>query len=106
MSDKRGYHDIGGQPAGPVDPSHHEELPWQKLMVALSNVLGTRGRGLVSVHEGRRAREELGADVYNRLAYFERSAQVTANLLVEKGLLTHEEIDARIAELREKAGEG
>lgn len=104
MSEKRGYHDVGGLPAGPVDPSHHEERPWQKLMVALSNVLGTRGRGLVSVHEGRRAREELGADVYNRLEYFERSAQVTANLLVEKGLLTHEEIENRIAELRDKAG--
>lgn len=102
MSKHRGYHDVGGQPAGPVDPSHEEELPWHMLSVALSNAIGSQGRGLVSVHEGRRAREELGEEVYNRLGYFERAIQVTANMLVEKGILTREEIERRIAELRTK----
>lgn len=100
MSAERGYHDIGGLPGGPIDPSHKEEERWHKELVALTNVLGNRGRKIASVHEGRRAREEMGEELYNRLEYFERSAQVTANLLVEKGILTREEIEQRISEIR------
>lgn len=100
MSAPRGYHDIGGLPGGPIDPSHGGEQPWEKLSVALSNVLGLQGRGLISVHEVRRAREELGADLYDRLGYFEKGAQVTANLLVEKGILTREEIEERMRRIR------
>lgn len=100
MTQKPGFHDIGGKSAGPVDPSHREELPWEKLTVALSNVLGAQGHKIAIVHEARRAREELPEEDYNRLAYFERAAQVTANLLVEKDVLTHDEIAQRMQEIR------
>lgn len=102
MSAKRGYHDIGGLHGGPIDPSHREEERWHKQLVALSNVLGNQGRKVASVHEARRAREEMGEEIYNKLKYFERSAQVTANLLVEKGILTREEIEQRISEIRDR----
>ena len=75
-----GVNDIGGLPGGPIDRRHHEAANWEKLLVALNAVLSRRR--LRTVHQSRRAIEELGDD-YNRLAYFERTAQAMANLLDE-----------------------
>lgn len=94
-----GVNDIGGLPGGPIDRRHHDAAGWEKLVVALGAVL-SRQR-LRTVHESRRATEELGDD-YNRLAYFERAAQATANLLYEKGLLNRDEVAARMDLIRRK----
>jgi nitrile hydratase subunit beta len=99
-----GVNDIGGLPGGPIDRRGHEEAGWEKLAVALGNLLSQRR--LRTVHESRRATEDLGDD-YNRLAYFERTAQALANLLCEKGVLSRDEIERRVgdisARLRRKA---
>ena len=94
-----GVNDIGGLPGGPIDRSHHETASWEKLLVALGTVLSRRR--LRTVHESRRAIEEL-ADDYNRLAYFERTAQALANLLYEKGVLNRYEVAARMNTIRRK----
>jgi hypothetical protein len=94
-----GVNDIGGLPGGPIDLRGHEEADWEKLVVALNGALGRRR--LRTVHESRRAMEELGDD-YNRLAYFERTAQATANLLYEKGVLNREEVAARMDTIRRR----
>ncbi len=94
-----GVNDIGGLPGGPIDRRHHEAADWQKLLVTLSALLSRKR--LRTVHETRRAAEELGDD-YNRLAYFERSAQAMANLLHEKGVLNRDEVVARMDTIRQK----
>jgi hypothetical protein len=94
-----GVNDIGGLPGGPIDPRHHEAAAWEKLLVALNAALARRR--LRTVHQSRRAMEELG-DRYNRLAYFERTAQATANLLYETGALTRDEVAARMDTIRRK----
>jgi hypothetical protein len=94
-----GVNDIGGLPGGPVDRRHHETADWERLLVALSAVLSQRR--LRTVHESRRAAEELGDD-YNRLAYFERAAQALANLLHEKGKLDRDELAARMDTIRRR----
>ena len=94
-----GVNDIGGLPGGPIDRRHHDAAGWEKLVVGLGAVL-SRQR-LRTVHESRRATEELGDD-YNRLAYFERAAQATANLLYEKGVLNRDEVAARMDAIRRK----
>jgi nitrile hydratase subunit beta len=94
-----GVNDIGGLPGGPIDRRHHEAADWQKLLVTLSALLSRKR--LRTVHETRRAAEELGDD-YNRLAYFERSAQAMANLLHEKGVLNRDEVAARMDTIRQK----
>lgn len=94
-----GVNDIGGLPGGPIDRRHHEAADWQKLLVTLSALLSRKR--LRTVHETRRAVEELGDD-YNRLAYFERSAQAMANLLHQKGVLNRDEIVARMDTIRQK----
>jgi len=94
-----GVNDIGGLPGGPIDRRHHEAAPWEKLLVALGPLLSRRR--LRTVHETRRAAEELGDD-YNRLAYFERAAQALANLLYEKGALNRAEVAARMDMIRQR----
>jgi len=91
--------DIGGMPGGRIDTSAGTLEDWEKLAVALGTLLG-RSR-LLSVHERRRAVEDLDDD-YHRLAYFERIVCGMANLLVEKGVLTHEDLERRIASLTER----
>ncbi len=99
----RGVHDIGGLPAGPVDPSHHDEADWEKMATALNNALGPAGARIICVHERRRTTEDMGGN-YTRLAYFERSVLATAKLMVEKGVLSQDEISARMVDLRAKCG--
>jgi hypothetical protein len=94
-----GVNDIGGLPGGPIDRHHHEPAAWEKLLVALGPLLARRR--LRTVHETRRAAEELGDD-YNRLAYFERASQALANLLYEKGVLNRDEVAVRMDMIRRR----
>lgn len=94
-----GVNDIGGLPGGPIDRRHHEAANWEKLLVALNAVLSRRR--LRTVHQSRRAIEELGED-YNRLAYFERTTQAMANLLDENGVLNRDEVAARMDAIRRR----
>ena len=94
-----GVNDIGGLPGGPIDRRHHEAAGWEKLLVALGTLLARRR--VRTVHQSRRAMEELGDD-YNRLAYFERTAQAMANLLYEKGMLNRDEVAVRMDTIRRR----
>ena len=94
-----GVNDIGGLPGGPIDQRDHEVADWEKLVVALNAVLSRRR--LRTVHESRRAIEELGDD-YNRLAYFERTAQALAILMYEKEALRRDEVAARMDAIRKR----
>ena len=96
--------DIGGEDWGPVPLAQAETPDWAKLSTALRNALGERGAGLVSLHEVRRAREDLGRERYHALGYFELGTQAMHDVLVEKGVVTAEEVEARIAELRRGGG--
>jgi hypothetical protein len=65
----RGYHDIGGDPAGPI-PKH--ELPWlhwEKQVEAVRNLLGDGTRRMISLDELRRGFESFGADKYKAFSF-------------------------------------
>ena len=94
-----GINDIGGLPGGLIDRRHHEAAGWEKLLVALGTLLARRR--VRTVHQSRRAMEELGDD-YNRLAYFERTAQAMANLLYEKDVLKRDEVAMRMDTIRQR----
>jgi hypothetical protein len=91
-------HDLGGSPGGPVDRSQHEVEDWERLADAINAALG--GRGLQSTDELRRAIESL--EHYRELGYYERWVAATEKLLVEKGILTREEVDERSAEIERR----
>jgi hypothetical protein len=86
---------MGGLPGGSIDRGQHEVEDWERLADAINGALGTRG--FQSTDELRRAIESL--DEYRELSYYERWVAATEKLLVEKGVLTSEEIDERAAEI-------
>jgi Nitrile hydratase beta subunit len=93
-----GIHDMGGLPGGSIDRDQHEVEDWERLADAINGALGTRG--FQSTDELRRAIESL--DEYRKLSYYERWVAATEKLLVEKGVLTSEEIDERAAEIERR----
>ena len=97
-----GVHDMGGSPGGPIHKSQHETEDWERLADAVNIALGIKG--LKTTDEHRRAMESL--ENYRELGYYERWVAATEILLVEKGILTRKEIEARAEELGESWGEG
>ena len=96
-------HDLGGLPAGPVDQSEHVLNFWEWRVDALVRLLFVKGL-LNDFAELRRAIEDMHPDAYNTLSYYERWAGSVATLMVEKGVLTQEEIEGRIAALQARKG--
>ena len=99
-----GVHDMGGSPGGPVDKSQHEIEDWERLADAVTIALDKKG--IKTTDEHRRAIESLPPELYGKLGYYERWIAATETLLVEKAILTREEIDARAEELEKSWGEG
>lgn len=99
----RGVHDMGGLPAGPVERSEHDYALWEKRVDALLVLLSDTQRRLLRVDELRRGIEQLGAAAYEEMTYYERwIASVTGNLL-EKGVLTSDELGRKMAEVEGRA---
>lgn len=99
----RGPHDLGGLPDGPVDTAAHAATFWEKQIDAMRGLIGAKG--LVSTDENRRHIEQLGHDAYNRLSYYERWTAALSRQMIEKGILTQDEVDARVAEVRKRLAE-
>jgi hypothetical protein len=99
----RGHHDIGGLPgAGPIDQSQHELSDWEILADAVNQALGARG--VKRTDEMRRAREEMDSAAYRDMNYYERWIASMEAILIEKSILTREEIDRKVAEFDSKWG--
>lgn len=93
----RATHDLGGLPAGPVDLSEHAHAPWEKRTHALLWLL-TRRR-VMTVDELRRGIESLGSAEYERLGYYERWITSITQTLLQKGILTTDELGRKLAEV-------
>lgn len=93
-----GIHDLGGMRGfGPVEiepnePKFHER--WEARAFALNN-LGIRVLEAYNVHEYRHAVERIEADEYLAASYYERWFTAVASLLVEKGVVSQGELEAR-----------
>jgi nitrile hydratase subunit beta len=94
---ERRVHDRGGWPdAGPIDRTEHAYSMWERRTDAIRGVLGAKG--LIRTDELRRAVESLELAQYEQLHYYERWIVAIEVLLIEKGLLTREEIDRKMGE--------
>ncbi len=96
----RAYHDLGGTPAGPVPREEHELQLWEKRVEALLVLL--KNKQILRVDENRRGLESLGADVYYSLSYAERRMLSVSNNLILKGVLTVEELAAKLAQIEQR----
>jgi hypothetical protein len=99
----RGPHDVGGLDAGSIDTSTHELAFWEKQIDGVRAVIGAKG--IVSSHENRRTIEQLGHDAYERLSYYERWTASLQRQMIDKGILTQDEIDAKVAQVRKRLEE-
>ena len=100
----RGHHDVGGLPgAGPVDLTELVLSVWEILADAVNQAL--TARGIKRTDEMRRAREEMDAEEYRDMSYYERWIASIETILIEKKILTKEEIDRRLAAFEKKWGE-
>lgn len=94
-------HDMGGRPTDdPIDQSSHEWADWEHVTNALVGAL--RNRDLMNVDELRRGIESMTLEEYQASTYYERWSASLETLLVEKGILTTEEIDARAEQVDER----
>ncbi|HYT92078.1 MAG TPA: hypothetical protein VEL76_25410 [Gemmataceae bacterium] len=102
----RGYHDVGGLPAGPIDRCEHDKALWEKRVHALLVLLANPAREVMNVDELRRGIESLGAEEYDRLSYYERWIASITNNLLQKGVFTTDELGRKLAEIEQREAQG
>lgn len=96
-------HDRGGWPeAGPVEKDEHDATMWEKRTDALMRLL--MRKHYWRVDEMRRAIEAIEPGTYEKLTYYERWNTALETLLIEKRLLTREEIDRTVKAQQGQAG--
>ena len=91
---------MGGSPGGPIDSDQHEVEDWERLADAINGAL--ESRGLQTTDQLRRAIESL--ENYRDLSYYERWIAATEKLLVEKSIITGDEVDEKAAEIQRRWG--
>ncbi len=96
-------HDLGGQPAGPIDRAERQPEPWQNLVTALMYLLRDHCH-LARTDEMRRAIEEMKPEEYRRLGYFDKWAIGISTLVVEKRLMTLDDIARRVGDISARLG--
>jgi len=93
-----GAHDLGGMHGfGPIDPEENEPVfhdEWERRCFAITVATGLLGEWNIDM--SRYARERMDPALYLRTSYYEHWLHGLQRLLVEKGLLTEEEIESRM----------
>lgn len=98
-----GIHDLGGMHGfGAVEPEEHEppfHADWEAVMVAIQNAVV--GGGAMNIDEFRHGIERMDPAYYLDSSYFEHWMDGITRVLLEKGVISLEEIDARTAFFQE-----
>lgn len=101
----RGHHDLGGLPAGPVERAERDYVLWEKRVDALMVLLSHPKRQLIRVDELRRNIEALAPEAYERMSYYERWISSIAHTLLQRGVITADELGRRLAEIEAREGQ-
>ncbi len=92
-------HDIAGLPAGDINTAEKEHVLWEKRVDAMMMLLSHPSRALLTTDELRKNIEALGPDAYSKMSYYERWVNSIASTLLERGVITSEELGRRIEEV-------
>ncbi|PJI86301.1 nitrile hydratase beta subunit [Yoonia maricola] len=92
----KGYHDVGGDPAGDIPMVDLPWLHWEKQVEAIRGLLGDGTRRIVSLDEVRRGFESFGVEKYNTLSFYRRRLAAMTDVLIEKGIVSRAELDEAI----------
>lgn len=96
----RGYHDIGGDAAGPVPQVDLPWLHWEKQVEAVRNLLGDGTRRVVSLDELRHGFETFGDTKYKTLSFYRRRLEAMIDVLEWKGIVTRKELAEQVKKVR------
>lgn len=99
---QRAHHDMGGLDKGPIDTSQHELALWEKRIEAMVRLLSMRDDPMITVDELRRGIEAIAPETYASIGYYEKWITSLSDILVEKGVLSRDEIDARIQAIEQR----
>jgi hypothetical protein len=95
---------MGGLPAGKVERTEHVHAEWElrvdALRVLLSGIKG--GRKLMTVDELRKNIEALGPEDYDRMSYYERWVTSITQTMIQRGVITTEELGRKMAEIEKR----
>jgi len=97
-----GIHDVGGLDEGPIDRAEHGRAFWEQRVDALQVLLSDPkrpGGQLMTVDELRRGIESLGREAYDSLSYYERWISSITQSMLEKGIVTVDELGAKLVEI-------
>jgi hypothetical protein len=105
---ERGHHDMGGLRAGPVELAEHDYADWERrvdaLMVLLSGIRG--GTRRMTVDELRKNVEAIGPEAYDRMSYYERWVTSITQTMIQRGVITTEELGRKMEEVKRREGNG
>ena len=100
-------HDMGGQHAtGPVERAEHDYALWEKRVDALLVLLSHKDKRHMTVDELRRNIEGLGSEAYDTLSYYERWMHSIAQTLIQRGVITVDELGRKMADVQQRAARG
>ncbi len=95
---------MGGLEAGAIDREMHDYALWERRVDALMMLL-SGPRRIMTVDQLRKGIEALPPDAYDSMTYYERWIASLTNALLDAGVLTTEELGARMAEVSARGPE-
>lgn len=101
MIEPAGPHDVGGADAGPVDLNEHDTAYWEWQIDAMIRLALKKGL-LNDFAELRDGIERLTADDYERSSYYERWAKSLAYALLDKGIVTGDQLARKVEDIAER----
>jgi Nitrile hydratase beta subunit len=97
---------MGGQPAGPLERTEHDYALWEKRVDALLVLLAGKDSRRMTVDELRRNIEGLGPEAYEKLSYYERWMHSITQTLIQRGVISVDELGRKMAEVEQRAARG
>jgi len=94
---------MGGLAAGRIEASEHDYALWERRVDALLLLLC--GAGRMTVDELRKNIEAIGPDAYDRMTYYERWMHSIAQTLIERGVISIDELGRRMAQVQARPQE-
>jgi nitrile hydratase len=101
---QRKVNDVGGLVGSPIDQVEHDPTFYEKRIDALLMLLTGPKVKAFSVDSLRRAVEQNSPEDYSKRGYYEKWLLAIRQLLVEQQILSDDEIDRRIEEIKRKKG--
>jgi len=98
---ERSHHDMGGQPAGKVEPTEHDYAEWERRVDAMAMILWAvfSGKRRITVDEHRKNIEGLPPEAYDKLTYYEKWISALTQTLIQRGIITTDELGRKMEEV-------